>query len=71
MFDFENTAGPVTESSLLSVSGGGLLGVIPAAMLLRIEALGKEKYGPHYRLSDSFDSVSAGFGAVFVLLLPL
>ncbi len=65
MFDFENTAGPVTESSLLSVSGGGLLGVIPAAMLLRIEALGKEKYGPHYRLSDSFDSVSgSSTGAV-------
>lgn len=65
MFDFENTIEQATENALLTVSGGGLLGVIPAAMLLRFEALGKEAYGPQYRLSDSFDSVSgSSTGAV-------
>ena len=42
---------------VLSVCGGGLLGVIPAAMLNRYEDLGKAAYGAGYRLSDSFDLV--------------
>lgn len=65
MFDFEvhDTASDAT--SLLSVSGGGLLGVIPAAILIRFEALGKAQYGQSYRLCDSFDSVAgSSTGAV-------
>ncbi|MEM9552362.1 MAG: patatin-like phospholipase family protein [Pseudomonadota bacterium] len=42
---------------VLSVTGGGLLGVIPAAMLLRFETLGRATYGDDYRLCDSFDLV--------------
>ena len=58
MFDIETTGAPNKELSLLSVSGGGLLGVIPAAMLMRYEALGQDAYGLGYRLCDSFDSVA-------------
>lgn len=58
MFDFETAERNETQKTLLSVSGGGLLGVIPAAMLMRFETLGKDAYGPAYRLCDSFDSVS-------------
>ena len=43
------------EMRILSVSGGGLLGVIPAAFLMHFEALGQRTYGQSYRLADSFD----------------
>lgn len=58
MFDFAAEDKNETPTALLSVSGGGLLGVIPAAMLMRFEMLGKEAFGRGYRLCDSFDSVS-------------
>ena len=49
----------------MSVSGGGLLGVIPAAILMHYETLGRRAYGPDYRLSDSFDLVGgSSTGAV-------
>jgi hypothetical protein len=59
MLDFTNASHLGTQGPMrvLSVSGGGLLGVIPAAMLVRYEALGKAAYGSAYRLSDSFDLV--------------
>lgn len=59
MFELLTSKRLGTPSSMrvLSVSGGGLLGVIPAAMLLRFEALGQRQYGPEYRLRDSFDLV--------------
>lgn len=58
MFDFVPDERNEPQKALLSVSGGGLLGVIPAAMLLRFETLGHQTYGPGYRLCDSFDSVA-------------
>jgi len=54
-----------TRRHVLSITGGGLLGVIPAAMLLRFEELGKAAHGKDYRLCDSFDLVGgASTGAV-------
>lgn len=65
MFDFEMPSAGSEATSLLSVSGGGLLGVIPAAMLVRFEDLGQAKYGTQYRLCDSFDGVAgSSTGAV-------
>lgn len=59
MLDFLTSERFETPSSMrvLSVSGGGLLGVVPAAMLIRMEDLGRSEYGPDYRLADSFDLV--------------
>lgn len=63
MFDFDNSIG--RSARILSVSGGGLLGVIPAAFLVRYEALGRQAYGADYRLCDSFDTVTgSSTGAV-------
>lgn len=63
MYDFDKST-PQT-ASVLAVSGGGLLGVIPAAMLMRYEALGLQNYGPAYRLSDSFNAAAgSSTGAV-------
>ncbi len=57
---------------VLSVSGGGLLGVIPAAMLTRFEALGQDAYGPDYRLCHSFDHVGgASTGAIIATGIAL
>lgn len=70
MFDFENNTDHAHR--LLSVSGGGLLGVIPAAMLMRLEDLGRETYGPGYRLCDSFDAVAGtSTGAVIAAGIAL
>lgn len=57
--DVETQSVPGSDKPMriLSVSGGGLLGVIPAAMLMRYEALGKAAYGANYKLCDSFDMV--------------
>lgn len=63
MFDFVHSI--ECTKKVLSVSGGGLLGVIPAAMLMRYEKLGQKAYGQHYLLSDSFDAVAgSSTGAV-------
>ncbi len=57
---------------VLSVSGGGLLGVIPAAMLARWEALGRQVHGDGYRLSDSFDLVGGtSTGAIIATAVAL
>ena len=57
---------------ILSVTGGGLLGVIPAAMLVRLEALGVETYGPAYKLCHSFDLVGGtSTGAVIATAVAL
>ncbi|MEM0935998.1 MAG: patatin-like phospholipase family protein [Pseudomonadota bacterium] len=54
-----------TPRQILSVTGGGLLGVIPAAMLVRLEELGRAAHGAEYRLCHSFDLVGgASTGAV-------
>lgn len=63
---------PRAAYRVLSVSGGGLLGVIPAAMLLRYEALGKTAYGDGYRLAQSFDLVGgSSTGAVIATGIAL
>ncbi|WP_299629082.1 patatin-like phospholipase family protein [uncultured Tateyamaria sp.] len=70
MLDFENTR--MMNTRLLSVSGGGLLGVIPAAILMRYEALGRTAYGADYRLCDSFDAVAgSSTGAVIAAGIAL
>lgn len=57
---------------LLGVCGGGLLGVIPAANLLRYEELGKQSYGEQYRLVDSFDAVGgSSTGAMIASAIAL
>lgn len=57
---------------LLSVSGGGLLGVIPVAFLERYETLGRQTYGDDYRLCHSFDAVGgASTGAVIATAVAL
>lgn len=57
---------------VLSVTGGGLLGVVPAAMLVRLEALGRAAYGPNYRLHHSFDMVGGtSTGAVIATCVAL
>ena len=57
MFDQVYSENGSGGKRVLSVSGGGLLGVIPAAMLMRFEALGQAAYGNAYRLCHSFDVV--------------
>ncbi len=67
MFDFLPIESPNAPAKMrvLSISGGGLLGVIPAAVLMHYEALGQRAYGSDYRISDSFDLVGgSSTGAV-------
>ena len=67
MLDFvtSDPLGTPSRMRVLSVSGGGLLGVIPAAILMHYETLGRRAYGSGYRLSDSFDLVGgSSTGAV-------
>ena len=67
MFDFATNESVKASKSwrVLSISGGGLLGVIPAAVLLHYETLGRGVYGRDYRISDSFDLVGgSSTGAV-------
>lgn len=67
MLDFvtSDPLGAPSRMRVLSVSGGGLLGVIPAAILMHYETLGRSAYGRDYRLSDSFDLVGgSSTGAV-------
>lgn len=72
MFDFEETQDAASVQSLLAVSGGGLLGVVPAAMMMRYETLGREAYGPDYRLCDSFHTVTGtSTGAVIAAGIAL
>lgn len=80
-FDFAPTPGqsrpepmssPPARARVLSVTGGGLLGVIPAAMLLRLESLGRAAHGDDYRLADSFDLVGGtSTGAVIATAVAL
>ncbi|MCV6592373.1 MAG: patatin-like phospholipase family protein [Silicimonas sp.] len=64
-FSADAALGLSRELRVLSISGGGLLGVIPAAFLMHYEALGQSVYGSDYRLSDSFDLVGgSSTGAV-------
>ncbi|MEX0340085.1 MAG: patatin-like phospholipase family protein [Arenibacterium sp.] len=72
MFDQFHSNGDSGSMRVLSVSGGGLLGVIPAAFLVRYEALGKAAYGASYRLNHSFDLVGGtSTGAVIATGLAL
>lgn len=73
MFDFTATDfSTSTRHTVLSVTGGGMLGVIPAAMLARYEELGQEAYGSEYRLCDSFDLVGGtSTGAVIATAIAL
>ena len=73
MFDFSISEDPSLHAfQVLSVSGGGMLGVIPAAMLTRYEELGKVAYGTDYKLSDSFDLVGGtSTGAVIATAVAL
>lgn len=77
MFDFNlqemhESRGGAEATRVLSVSGGGLLGVIPAAMLMRLETLGKVAYGEDYRLAHSFDMVGgSSTGAVIATGIAL
>ena len=66
---------PATAPSatrLLAISGGGLLGVIAAAFLERLEILGRGAYGRNYRLCHSFDLVGGtSTGAVLATAVAL
>lgn len=57
---------------VLSLSGGGLLGVISAAMLRRLEHLGRDAHGETYRLAHSFDLVGGtSTGAILATAVAL
>lgn len=57
---------------ILSLTGGGLLGVISAAKLERYETLGRATYGDAYKLSDSFDFAGGtSTGAVLATAVAL
>ncbi|MEL6978257.1 MAG: patatin-like phospholipase family protein [Pseudomonadota bacterium] len=60
------------RKQVLSLSGGGLRGLIAAAMLERLEQLGRERFGSERRLSDFFDLVGgASTGAVMATAVAL
>lgn len=66
---------PATQTTpvrLLAVSGGGLLGIIAAAFLERLELLGCEAHGADYRLCRSFDLAGGtSTGAVLATAVAL
>ena len=58
---------------VLSIDGGGIRGLIPASVLVEIEAMIQEREGPEARLADYFDLVagtSTGGIIAGLLLLP-
>jgi len=57
---------------ILSLSGGGLLGVVQAAVLERFEELGRKAYGPNYELANSFHLVGGtSTGAIIATAIAL
>ena len=61
-----------SKTRVLALSGGGLRGVISAAILQHMEALGRQRYGEDYRLGRAFDLIGgASTGAVIATALAL
>ena len=67
-----STRDQAPKKSVLACCGGGLRGIIGAAMLERLEGLGRARYGADYRLSQSFDLVGGvSTGAVMATAVAL
>lgn len=67
-----DTQRAASRRKVLALTGGGLRGVIAAACLERIEALGRGRYGPGFRLADAYDLVAGtSTGAVMATAIAL